>query len=46
MQPLAQFVGVVLLLRALLARHHHAGRRYAGEAGETDELPGHAHRSA
>jgi hypothetical protein len=46
MQPLAQLVMVVLLLRALLARHHHAGRRDAGKAGETDELPGHSHRSA
>ena len=46
MQPLAQLVGVVLLLRAPLARHDRAGGGHAREPGETDELPGHPHRSA
>jgi len=46
MQPLSQLVGVVLLLRTPLARHHRAGGRHARKTGEADELPGHAHPSA
>ena len=42
-EPVAQLVGVVVLLGPALAGHDHAGGRHAGEAGDSDELPGHAH---
>src|SRR5918992_1256867 len=45
-QPLAQLLRVVLALSAPLARDDHAGGRHAREAGEAEELPGHAHEFA
>ena len=44
-EPLAQLVRLVMTLRAALAGEHHAGGGHSGEAGETDELPAHSHRS-
>ena len=43
-QPLAQFVGLVVALRPALARDDDAGGRHSGQAGEPDQLPGYAHR--
>ena len=42
-EPVAQLVGVVVLLGPALAGNDHAGGRHAREAGDSDELPGHAH---
>ena len=44
MQPLAQLVGLVLVMRAALARDDDAGGGDAREAGQADELPGNTHR--
>ena len=43
-QPLAQLVGLVLHVRAALARDDDAGRGDAGHTGQADVLPGDAHR--
>jgi hypothetical protein len=40
----AQLVGVVVALRAAPTGDDHAGGGHAGQAGESDELPGRAHR--
>ena len=42
-EPVAQLVGVVVPLGTALAGNDHAGGRHAREAGDSDELPGHAH---
>ena len=45
MQALAQLGRVVGLLRAAAAGDDDAGRGDAGHPGETEELPGDAHRA-
>ena len=42
-EPLAKFVGVIVVLGPALAGDGHAGRGHAREASDSDELPGHPH---
>ena len=42
-EPLAKFVGVIVVLGPALAGDDHAGGGHAREAGDSDELPGHPH---
>jgi hypothetical protein len=42
-EPVAKFVGVIVVLGPALAGDDHAGGGHAGEAGDSDELPGHPH---
>jgi len=44
MEPLAKLVGLIVTLRATLARDHDAGRRDPGETRESDQFPAHAHQ--
>jgi hypothetical protein len=43
MELVAKLVGVVVSLGAAFAGDDHAGGGHAGEAGDSDELPGHPH---
>jgi hypothetical protein len=45
MQALAQLVGLVLVVRAALARDDDAGGGDACETGQADEFPGDTHAS-
>jgi hypothetical protein len=42
-EPLAKFVGVIVVLGSALAGDDHAGGGHAREASDSDELPGHPH---
>jgi hypothetical protein len=43
MKLFAQLLGIVSPVGTAPAGDDDAGRRHAGETGESDELPGHAH---
>jgi hypothetical protein len=44
MKTVAQLVGLIVSLRTTLASDHDAGRGDAGQPGEPDEFPAHAHQ--
>ena len=44
MEALTQLIGLVITLRTARASHHDAGGGHPGEAGQTEELPAHAHQ--
>jgi hypothetical protein len=42
-EPVAKFVGIIVVLDPALAGDDHAGGGHAREASDSDELPGHPH---
>jgi len=44
MQPLAKLVRLIVVMGPALAGENDTGCGYAGETGESDQLPAHSHR--